>query len=195
MPPRSSRLRADALAFATSADGKQNGSLFDFNTDIAVENLNASLLSYFVLATETRGAAPLRPVFTPSVSTRETGLLPKGAFRSCAVLPHHRKLTLALGFSGGGPSIISAVVLLYETVTYLRSTVDHFAAVSDKLAQPKLLTADEIEEAVLADDGGAAGPEGSLPARLSPVESQRLALRSLRKTQRSLQRRSESSLS
>lgn len=70
--------RADAEKPAPS--GKQNGSLFDYNTDNAVEDLNASLLSYFVLATETRGSAPLRPVFTPSVSTRETGLLPKGAF-------------------------------------------------------------------------------------------------------------------
>jgi hypothetical protein len=79
----SPRELTEVTSSAPAADGKQNGSLFDFNTDIAVEDLNASLLSYFVLATETRGAAPLRPVFTPSVSTRETGLLQKGAlFRS-----------------------------------------------------------------------------------------------------------------
>lgn len=81
------RLTPLSSTHATSTDGKQNGSLFDFNTDIAVEDLNASLLSYFVLATETRGAAPLRPVFTPLVSTRETGLLPKGAFESSEWLP------------------------------------------------------------------------------------------------------------
>lgn len=82
LPPLPRALRAVAdpsNSLVVSPGGKQNGSLFDYQTDIAVEDLNASLLSYFVLATETRGSAPLRPVFTPSVSTRETGLLPKGA--------------------------------------------------------------------------------------------------------------------
>lgn len=181
--------RADAEKPAPS--GKQNGSLFDYNTDNAVEDLNASLLSYFVLATETRGSAPLRPVFTPSVSTRETGLLPKGAFLTPPLSSSPSQLLTLASFrsSGGGPSVLSAVVLLYETVSYLRTTVDQFASVSDKIAQPKMLTNDEIEEIVLASRA-----TEDLPAKFSAAQSHRLAVQVLVKTQASLKKRAALSL-
>jgi hypothetical protein len=51
--------------------------LFDYNVDRAVEDLNKSLLSYFVLATESSQSRGLRPVLVPASSSREVGLQPK----------------------------------------------------------------------------------------------------------------------
>ena len=74
-------------------------------------------------------------------------------------------------------------------MSYLRTTVDQFASVSDKIAQPKILTNDEIEEIVLASRA-----TEDLPAKSSPGQSQRLAIQVLTKTQASLKKRAALSL-
>ncbi|KAL7408793.1 nucleoporin Nup186/Nup192/Nup205 [Mrakia frigida] len=154
--------RADAETPSPDASGVM---LFDYNADRAVEDLNKSLLSYFVLATESTASRGLRPVLVPATSSREAGLMPKH----------------------GAPTITAAISLLYEMTVYLTSTIDRTRELSSKLAQPSSIGTEEIEDIIVASGV-------DLSTRYSTGQRHQLALQSLARSRKATRQQSLSAL-
>jgi hypothetical protein len=191
--------------------------LFDYNVDRAVEDLNKSLLSYFVLATESSQSRGLRPVLVPATSSREVGLQPK---RERPILISLSQKAGAYAFSpfchspDGAPTISAAIALLYEMTVYLTTAIERSREISGKLAQPSALGSEEVEDVSLpslayprfvdvlltADDSRslffkivlASGVD--LSTRYSSSQRHQLALQSLSRSKKAARQQSLSAL-